>query len=568
MDLGSDGNSAIHFMTYSMALNVDQHPDFSHGANRDQIMMLKTVGLYQLWLLLVVSWNLPHGPDRDDMRFHQLREATEHLFETTTPGSCPLFLGHSHEMVRELRDAGVDFPGEAGVEQELWNYLKKRGFYVTVGSRFNMCRFQSCIATAEDNVGTWLVDWLERTHAAVVLDFLHGKALENKIILMSSAADEVPEGGGSTNPAKVSVQDRTLRSCCQSAVAISVMVSSDFNNRRLVNIDLQSASAVNAWHCHQKKTLRSCKGNVRYFANAVSGGYMQHVCEIVQVLRRKACIEKCDFVLTASYMPADRLINECVTEDDFADYYGQAAMSQAACRIKRGLWLIGGWPSRMRALLGDNAVKAQAVVQAFKKDFELFADLELLDRSKVQSQILTRSVFKKVTVQQYVVGLSSMGWVPDARFKDLVHRRTASGTQTQVVKDSIGTMKNASAVRKCRKFRKPEAGMHAVIKHKVGSERHRFGGLPLDVPLESQSDRLATRCLRSEAVSRSMDFAKIVSTSQKAGWFSPFAQNIMIPFLDLQMARDIAPSFRGIDTAWLGARGLCHPPVGCALACP
>ena len=73
MDLGSDGNSAYHDLERKGGLFIDQIGDLSHAANRDTILALRSSGMFEWYLLMMTSWNLPWGPDRDSLRAHQLQ---------------------------------------------------------------------------------------------------------------------------------------------------------------------------------------------------------------------------------------------------------------------------------------------------------------------------------------------------------------------------------------------------------------------------------------------------------------------------------------------------------------
>jgi hypothetical protein len=65
MDLGSDGVSASTALTYfsEVQLNVVRFPDLSHGCNRNIEHALVKSQLKGMWMLMMASWNLPHGPD-------------------------------------------------------------------------------------------------------------------------------------------------------------------------------------------------------------------------------------------------------------------------------------------------------------------------------------------------------------------------------------------------------------------------------------------------------------------------------------------------------------------------
>ena len=73
MDLGVDGVAALFGAQYLFSLNVEGFPDPSHGATIDVVNATTQLSLTSLWLLGLVSWNLP-WPSEEEHRFNQLRE--------------------------------------------------------------------------------------------------------------------------------------------------------------------------------------------------------------------------------------------------------------------------------------------------------------------------------------------------------------------------------------------------------------------------------------------------------------------------------------------------------------
>jgi hypothetical protein len=161
MDMGSDGLSGYMFLDYGMHLNVDITPDFSHGGNRDVINMLHETDLFQLWLLWVISMNLPFGPDQDEQRALAIREALEHAVTSGTPSSSPLFMMQSAGMLEELRLAGVLPEPTQNPEEFLWKYLADRPRILN--RRVAMNRFHASVAATELHEKNWRFDCFERT---------------------------------------------------------------------------------------------------------------------------------------------------------------------------------------------------------------------------------------------------------------------------------------------------------------------------------------------------------------------------------------------------------------------
>lgn len=208
MDLGSDGLAGYQFLERRELLNIDATPDVTHGGNRDVINMLHDCNIFQLWLLCVISMNLPFGPDKDEQRAAQLREALEHAVSSSTPASSPLFQAHAGEMIEELRLQGIDPDPNTPPEEFLWRFIQERPR--KLHRRVAMNRFHASIEASVHHERNWLFDLFERSFLALETDFLHGRKLEERIALRIGAPESAGEGGGATR-VHVQLEDRGLK---------------------------------------------------------------------------------------------------------------------------------------------------------------------------------------------------------------------------------------------------------------------------------------------------------------------------------------------------------------------
>lgn len=363
LDLGSDGLAGYVFMERELKLNVDMTPDVSHGGNRDVINMLHETNLFQLWLLWVISMNLPYGPDRDDQRGAQIREALQHALQDNSPATSPLFMAHSSEMLDELRCRGVDTHGTHGEEQFVWDFLAERPR--TAGRRVAMNRFHASISASMFHEQNWLFDQFERTYLALETDCLSGRKLQERIALRLGVTETVPEAGAPVR-AHVHLEDRGLKSACQNCIAISVMVLQSITNRRVINCVTAGASKVLDWHSEQNRQLRSCDATARLLlSQTVGGAYMAHVVDIFSQISDLPALQKAGFRI-----PGLTRVDECdiLVDDDMADIFASIQLSLGSNRIRRSLWFLLGWPHRLvRCLAGDG--EAALTIQVFKADW-------------------------------------------------------------------------------------------------------------------------------------------------------------------------------------------------------
>ena len=89
--------------------------------------MLKAIGLYDLWLLLLISFNLEHGPRNEEQRRHDLRSRLQSVYSGRTPRNTPLFLSMVNTMAKDIEQyMGHSFDGDGPLEDQVWEFCKNR----------------------------------------------------------------------------------------------------------------------------------------------------------------------------------------------------------------------------------------------------------------------------------------------------------------------------------------------------------------------------------------------------------------------------------------------------------
>ena len=72
-DKGPDCEAGISALLCKLNLNLIKYEDISHGVNRCFDNTLTDCGCKGLWLLMLVSWNVPRGWEREALRLQQLK---------------------------------------------------------------------------------------------------------------------------------------------------------------------------------------------------------------------------------------------------------------------------------------------------------------------------------------------------------------------------------------------------------------------------------------------------------------------------------------------------------------
>lgn len=556
MDLGPDGVCAVNALQRrpEWRANVCCIPDAAHGVHKDFDGALRAINKNQFWLLYVISLNLPHGPDKEESRHLQLQETVDSLLEQHCPQSCALFGEFCGRIHRELKDAGIEFAGERSIEEEVWQYMKDRQRCRRKGRRIQLSRFLGSLQSASDNLKHWSVDAFERTFCALELDFLRGKKFERLVL---RGAEPAAEGGRTTSISKVGFEEKTLRSCAANSVAISVMVLSDYENKRTVDILVGSSRHLLQWQARQSHVLRSAPECADWMASQADGGAIAHVWEGLSYMMSAKALSECDFIEPDLKSGADkppRYAEDQIMEDDFATLLVEYCLALAFARLRRLCWLTSGWPLQMgRVLRDDNACKH--TLERFRVDHAIFQTLQdMPNKTKADERILGRHLLQLTTNRQLVAGLICNDWEATDKFKGVVRDRMSGMLSTQAVEDSFGEQKNARQVRGSRKFRRPERAFGILLQKKTLSTRHRFTEVQ-QMPLASGfATRLPKEAFRGRPKDRSAEWSALVSTERSVPWWSPSATNMTAPCADLALLRH-ATSCRDLRLcrdAWLG----------------
>ena len=491
MDFGSDGNCVAHAMTYHFKLAVERMPDQSHINNRVVYNSLKEVGLYPLVLLLVVGWNLLHGPDKEDTRWHQVREGLGDMYARSQWYDVPLFVSMAPRIIASLRQMGVDFGPAEAPEAVAWSWMRKRAAFLRQGSHTVLSRFQAIAAGLKTHMPFWPIELYERTAVDLEEDFLVGKKFLQKFVARPGRTDVVEEGGGTTSSAALTMESRAFRSCCQNSVVVSVMTLSEDDNERYGWMMLRVCEPVMVHSNLQVTMCTSADGCEKWITQQAAGGYISFVREVLIRLWDFASVEASGLVCNLAQRNTimGHTPNEASTEDDFANVYGQLVVHTASQALKRGRWLLRGYPwSLCRALLLSD-VGLSAVLADFRRDAEVFERFKNADLGRHGMKLLSRHLLTKVSSVQLLRALEDPAaggaqWLASVR--RVLQARARVAVPSKVIEDAIGAMKNIVIPKQANRLRRPERSMGIVLKRRVLYDRHMWAEVPRGVATGAQ----------------------------------------------------------------------------------
>ena len=82
-DQGSKEFSAVQCMKYKLRLNLDEVPDAGHGVWNDCKKALRQSGHWSHTCLMMLSWNVRHGPWAEDVRMQEVVGCFKNFFKVT-----------------------------------------------------------------------------------------------------------------------------------------------------------------------------------------------------------------------------------------------------------------------------------------------------------------------------------------------------------------------------------------------------------------------------------------------------------------------------------------------------
>lgn len=542
MDMGADGLAGMAALQYGFETNIWCWPDPSHACQRSFEGALKDCGVWQYWLLLLISWNLEHGPYSDRHRHNQLQESLKQLLENRSPQQVPLFLHLAPWMAKDLEVGGLaTFPRDRPLEEELWEWLRERSKRRPLGRRVSTNRFGGTQHAALQHRPLWAVELFERTFLALELDFLSGQRFLDRLLVKTNKGTSLSEGG--TDPRRLQVDDKALRSCCANAVTVSVFTLDDMGHRRVVDIVLVCQRPLDEYHIHQNRVLRDVPASRTWLLEQLCGGVGRHLKAFWQILQDISSLTDAGFSLPGYNSPAMSDAETCsdiqletLVEDECADLCGAMILSHIFHRGSRLLYF-SGWPTKMLAALEGSAT-ATKVIGEFKADAEIWDEfVSSQGKCPLMKLIELRGSMRLMCVKQFREAFGSKGYAMSPELQQVLERRSSGNVQTQVVEDVNGVQKNSSFTTTGRRFRKASMSMAVALSQDILANRHRFTNVQLDTHSRTFDAHLSNDTFHPQRKHMSFDYSGIASYSQQAPWWSPSSGGWCVPHADIELLR-------------------------------
>jgi hypothetical protein len=310
----------------------------TRGTQRSFIEMLKAAHLWEFFVLMVISFNLPHGWDNNDMRRRQIMAVIQHIAKNFNAKNFVLFQECCPGMLADLQSLGIELPGEQDPDIECFEFWKSRGTFKKF-DRVMMNRFMAGPTRAEKVVPWWNFDFFERQMVGLELDMFKSKRFEAKMIVKASALEPAGESGGPTGSKILHVEDKALKACCDNAVCISVAMLTGPSNRRLCDLVIIAAEGSKVWRAKMVKECRSSDGCRKFLIAQSCGAFVQNLYDTLMKLENAGHLERGGFYIPKLEDTDDNVSQFVEMDEEMADTFWSLQLASFGARGSRKLYL-------------------------------------------------------------------------------------------------------------------------------------------------------------------------------------------------------------------------------------
>ena len=121
-DLGPDSTCGCFARELKLELNCDLVGDFGHGGNRDVFLSLDEAELKGFFQVMMMHFNVPHGPSNDEGWLQTINDAVDFLKRHRRAKDTPLFLSNVAPIKEQLELLGVELPPGEDPDQAPFSY--------------------------------------------------------------------------------------------------------------------------------------------------------------------------------------------------------------------------------------------------------------------------------------------------------------------------------------------------------------------------------------------------------------------------------------------------------------
>ena len=537
-DSGSDMLGLWCWMAFGASMMALWWPDPSHMNSRAFDGTLKQAGLWPLWLLMLITWNLEFGPYQDSERKDQLRAVLSNIYQHKQPCDVPLFEAYSPATIDELEAGGTcEFDHSEILSLQLWDYLSTENRAGNMGRRIALNRFGAGVAANRNGLRLWHKRLFERTILALEMDLVTNKTLQKMPKLKPGLPEMGSEGGGSTNPKLLQLSNKSVLSGVANGIVTSMLTLHNTHQRRVLQVVDVVGAPFNAWQSWMQDLTKSAEGTSKYISENTSGAFTMHLLKFIRLLTDTESLVKCSFLMPGINTPSDGEwilaldAFEIGIEDELADLFGTMVLGATGELGYRGLFL-EHFPYAIYEALGG--ADHRAVFQRFRTQYAIDKECnDLAGKGPHTVKMCKRSVFRLEATQRLYRLLTAADFKYTDKVKDVLEGDTRGNVSSLIVEQAHGSQAiMAKQAPTGRQWRRPARCMAATLNADIVDGRNDFINIPLEMPTQALRSVLLDSDFTASKKASTLDVSGIVSTSQKCPWHTGTAQTLPAMYAD------------------------------------
>ena len=478
--------------------------------------------------------NLGHGPEKDEgMRYLQLSETVESIFKYFSHDSFPLFEARASDILQDMGD-NVEVGDSASPQEALWKYLKAHAPLEKKEYPTTFCRFMAFVRDSRKLLSRWTWLMVKVTFLALETDALSGRLFVDRA-LVSAAAVEHFEAMRSTTQHQTLLDAKMLRNCTQNNVVISALVLGCKQHRRMLAIIVHCSTPIDVWHGKGNARCKAVRENRAWSLEQLGGAFMENMLALFDVLLDPVALADCGF-MEFKRRPADEKECGILIDDEFAEKQGSLALELIAARERRTLYYMMGWPHKMNKVsLASNC--ATQVITELRADAEAKRYFDDQPKDKHMLLVHERSLFNLVAVQQWLAACEQSGFKLSSALEELAAARTKLINNTQLIEAMIGLQKKRNKFVASSALASQNTLWGVVLARKLLDKKHKYSTVSSLGSLVRRTQRLTKEAFGKRMQKPTLNLEGIQTTTAKAPYFSPLADNVSTPTADLPLIR-------------------------------
>lgn len=532
-DQGSKEEAGKWTIRSKLRLNFDEVPDQAHGVWNDCKLALRRAGHWSHVGLMMLSWNMRHGPWAEDQRQHEIKACIANFLRTEEEGGSPrspIFASLVHRMAFDAQDPALEHCEDLGAEM-LRRFREQNPFEVKGGSKVNFNRFMSFLKAGWDEAPRWTFSYFCCLLVCLDQGYLDGARFKR---LLVAADDELVRDRTTAASRRTTTESSLVKSAQNQVVVATMMLSDSSTQRRQRSIDIALEPHL-AWFEQQAHELRSTMASRQWLQRQLQGEFLATLAVSLCNITKEMHLQYIGFAIPPRRGLAPKVYTsfEVEEEDWLAAGMADLVLHGAGARCCRCAWLLWGWSARSCLWIADDPQLVASEVAAFRKAHQEWEAFKANPGGHAGVRdVVQRNQFQWVCTEQLVAAMEEHNWgLPSDRLRAFIEKKHNRLLSSQIVEDAFGRQKGFKALHVNRRLR--VAGIWDVLQRReLMTAVHSYSPLPATIVASTRGSRLPANAFEAPPKGTTVDLAGICSFRAQPTWHSTKAELHSLQFLD------------------------------------